>query len=71
MIKEVSLAKVASKAKNKNEKEKYFNDLDFNNESFIRSDVFATRLQDYIIDMMPLFRFNNLNILNIIKIYKR
>ena len=44
-----SKAKVASKAKNINDKVKYFNDLDFTNENFIRSDVFATRFQDYII----------------------
>ena len=44
-----SKAKVASKAKNKEDKKKYFDDLDFNNESFIRSEVFATRFTDYII----------------------
>ncbi len=44
-----SQAKVASKAKNKKDKKLYFNDLDFNNESFIRSEVFATRITDYII----------------------
>jgi len=44
-----SEAKVASKAKNAKEKSTYFDDLDFNNESFIRSKVFASRITDYII----------------------
>lgn len=44
-----SKAKVASKAKNIKDKVKYFDDLDFTNENLIRSDVFATRFQDYII----------------------
>ena len=44
-----STAKVASLASNPTDKAKYFDDLDFTNENFIRSDVFATRFQDYII----------------------
>ncbi len=44
-----SKAKVASKAKNTEDKSIYFNDLDFDNENFIRSDVYSTRFQDYII----------------------
>ena len=44
-----SLAKVASLAKNPKDKALYFDDLDFTNEDFIRSDVFSTRFQDYII----------------------
>jgi len=44
-----SEAKVASLANNPTNKAKYFDDLDFTNENFIRSDVFATRFQDYII----------------------
>ena len=44
-----AFAKVASKAKKPDKKEEYFNDLDFNNESFIRSEVFAKRYSDYII----------------------
>tara|TARA_B100001093_G_scaffold316577_1_gene302017 strand:+ start:336 stop:1709 length:1374 start_codon:yes stop_codon:yes gene_type:complete len=44
-----SKAKVASKAKNSEIKTTYFNDLDFNNENFIRSDVYSSRFQDYII----------------------
>ncbi len=43
-----SKAMVASKTSIK-EKENYFNDLDFNNEAFIRSKVFSTRFQEYII----------------------
>ena len=44
-----SKAKVASKATNIKEKDKYFDDLDFTNENLVRSEVFATRFQDYII----------------------
>ena len=44
-----SKAKVASKAKNAEDKKAYFNDLDFENENFIRSDVYSSRFQDYII----------------------
>lgn len=44
-----SKAKVASKAKNADDKTNYFNDLDFNDESLIRSDAFAKRFTDYII----------------------
>ncbi len=44
-----SKAKVASKAKNTEDKSAYFNDLNFDNENFIRSDVYSTRFQDYII----------------------
>lgn len=44
-----SQAKVASKAANSTDKAKYFDDLDFANESFVRSEVYATRFQDYII----------------------
>ena len=44
-----SQAKVASKASNPTDKVKYFDDLDFTNESFVRSEVYATRFQDYII----------------------
>ena len=44
-----SASKVASLAKNPKDKALYFEDLDFTNEDFIRSDVFSTRFQDYII----------------------
>jgi len=44
-----SKAKVASKADNTTDKSKYFDDLDFTNEDLVRSEVFATRFQDYII----------------------
>lgn len=45
-----SKAKVASKAKNPNDKTNYFNDLDFNDESLIRSEVYSKRFTDYIIN---------------------
>lgn len=44
-----SQAMVASKSKNPSDKAAYFNDLDFNNENFIRTNVYAERFQDYII----------------------
>lgn len=44
-----SKAMVASKSKNPSDKAAYFNDLDFTNENFIRTNVFAERFQDYII----------------------
>ena len=44
-----SQAKQASKTSNDTKKETYFDDLDFNNESFIRTTVFATRFSHYII----------------------
>lgn len=40
---------VASKSDNPTVKEKYFDDLSFSNENFIRSNVYANRFQDYII----------------------
>lgn len=40
---------VAGKSDNPSEKEKYFDDLSFTNENFIRSNVYANRFQDYII----------------------
>ncbi len=40
---------LASDADRKDAKQYYFSDLDFNDESFIRSDVFAKRFQEYII----------------------
>lgn len=44
-----SKTKIASLSKTPKDKATYFDDLDFSNESFIRSDVYATRFQDYII----------------------
>ena len=44
-----SQAKLASKTTNDSEKATYFEDLDFTNESFIRTDVFAARFSHYII----------------------
>ena len=44
-----SKTKIASLSKTPKDKATYFDDLDFSNESLIRSDVYATRFQDYII----------------------
>ena len=44
-----SKAKVASKSPKQNNKSEYFNDLDFANENFIRTTVFADRYHDYIV----------------------
>jgi len=44
-----STAKTASKTTNDSEKATYFEDLDFTNESFIRTDVFASRFSHYIV----------------------
>lgn len=44
-----SKTKIASLSKTPKDKATYFDDLDFSNESFIRSNVYATRFQDYII----------------------
>lgn len=44
-----SKTKIASLSKTPKDKATYFDDLDFSNETFIRSDVYATRFQDYII----------------------
>lgn len=42
-------AKMASKTTNSSEKATYFDDLDFTNESFIRSEVFNSRFSHYIV----------------------
>lgn len=44
-----SEAKLAGKTTNSSEKATYFDDLDFTNESFIRSEVFNSRFSHYIV----------------------
>lgn len=44
-----STAKLAGKTTNDTEKASYFDDLDFSNESFVRSEVFNSRFSHYIV----------------------